>query len=206
MSKLVNDGVIEIICGPMYAGKSEELIRKLNRLSIAKIDLLCFKPKIDTRSEDTFVSRNGKKFKSITIDKPIEIFDYLKDSTATVIAIDEVQFFDESIVNISKFLSLKGYHLILSGLDKNYKGEPFGPIPQLLSISDYVTKLTAVCTQCGSEALYTQRIINGSVANHNDDLILIGDNESYEARCRQHFEYHDPKLIEYELIFKNCKK
>lgn len=197
------NGHIEVICGPMYAGKSEELIRKLNRLVIAKFDLICFKPKIDTRSTDEFVSRNGKKFKSITIAQPIEIFNYLSKTSAKIIAIDEVQFFDESIVEIAKFLSKNGYCLILSGLDKDFKGNPFGPIPQLLSIADKVHKLTAVCTVCGSDALYTQRLVNNVPAKPDDQLILIGDNESYEARCRIHFEYDDPIYSKYAKYLKN---
>lgn len=189
MGQLVFDGGIEVICGPMFAGKTEELLRRLNRIEYAKIDYIIFKPVVDTRSLALVKSRNGKSKPAIEIHSPTEIFDYLIEHNLQpkVIAIDEVQFFDESIIEVATVLANKGFHIILAGLDKDFKGESFGCIPQLLVQADTVTKLSAVCTQCGSEALFSQRIINGEPADYNSPIVLIGDKEEYEARCRKHF-------------------
>lgn len=189
MNKIVLDGGIEVICGPMFAGKTEELLRRLNRMRYAKIDYIIFKPLIDTRSTHEIKSRNGKSEKAVEIKWPFEILNYLRENNLKpkVIAIDEAQFFDESIVEVATVLGNSGFHVILAGLDKNFKGESFGPIPDLLVQADKITKLSAICTVCGSEALFSQRLINNAPADYDSKIILIGDKESYEARCRQHF-------------------
>lgn len=189
MKKIIYDGGIEVICGPMFAGKTEELLRRLNRMRYAKIDYIIFKPLIDTRSSHQIKSRNGKSENAIEIKWPFEILNYLRENNLKpkVIAIDEAQFFDHSIVEVASVLGNSGFHVIVAGLDKDFKGESFGPIPDLLVQADQITKLSAICTVCGSEALFSQRLINNEPADYNSKIILIGDKESYEARCRQHF-------------------
>lgn len=186
MYQRFNDGFIETICGCMFAGKTEELIRRINVLKIAKKEILVFKPKIDDRySSNEVVSHDGSTFKSIVIDKANDIYEYVKDKTE-VVAIDEVQFFDDDIVRVCDDLASRGIRVIVNGLDTDFRGEPFGPMPKILSISEFVTKLTAVCDVCGGPATRTQRIINGEPASYNDPIILVGANESYKARCRKH--------------------
>lgn len=189
MGKLVFDGGIEVICGPMFAGKTEELLRRLNRMDYAKIDYIIFKPLVDTRSKSLIKSRNGKYKEAIEIKSPDEILSYLMKNNLKpkVIAIDEAQFFDESIVEVATVLANEGFHIIIVGLDKNFKGEAFGYIGELLIQADKITKLSAVCTVCGSEAMFSQRLINGKPANYDSPIILIGDQEEYQARCRCHF-------------------
>ncbi len=197
-----NPGYLEIITGCMFAGKTEELIRRINTLEFAKRNVVVFKPAIDDRySEDYVVSHAGSKIKSHAIVKAEEIYNYINEET-DVVAIDEVQFFDESIISICDDLALKGMRVMVAGLDMNFKGEPFGVIPVLLTHAEFVTKLTAVCTKCGSPATRTQRLVDGNPASYHDPIILIGASESYEARCRHHHEVIDKPRIEKEL--KKC--
>jgi thymidine kinase len=182
------NGFIEVVCGPMFAGKTEELIRRIKRLEYAKQNVLVFKPKVDTRyAKEEIVSHNMSKKPSIIIDKSVEIMSYIKDDTDAVV-IDEVQFFDHDIVGIAEHLADKGIRVIVGGLDRNFRGEPFGPMPDLLSIAEFVTKLTAICVKSGLPATRTQRIINGKPAHYEDPTILVGANESYEPRSRHYHE------------------
>lgn len=181
------NGWIEVICGPMFAGKSEELIRKLKRLEYAEVNYLIFKPHIDTRTKNEIESRAGLKKSAISIDNPSEILDYLlenKQIKYNVIAIDEAQFFDETLVSVCDFLANHGFIVFVAGLDRDFKGKPFGPIPELLTYADYIHKLTAICLKCGAPASMTQRLIDGKPADYNDDIVVIGNNERYSPRCR----------------------
>ncbi len=178
-------GYIEVIVGPMYSGKSEELIRRIKRAKIAKQNVLVFKPIIDDRySKTCVVSHTGIKEEAICIQNPEEILNYVKDTT-DVVAIDEVQFFDEKVVDVCKKLADKGKRVICAGLDMDFRGEPFGPIPRLLAIAEFVDKIQAICVVCGNPATRTQRLINGKPAKYSDPIILVGATEAYEARCRK---------------------
>ncbi len=178
------DGWIEVISGSMFAGKTEELIRRIKRLQYAKKNILVFKPNIDNRySIDEVVSHNGASIKSIPIEKPMEILKYI-DGRIDAVAIDEIQFFDLEIVEILDYLADKGIRVIAAGLDRDFRGEPFGPMPQLLTKAEFVTKLTAICCVCGAPATRTQRLVNNKPASYNDPIVLVGASESYEPRCR----------------------
>jgi thymidine kinase len=169
----------------MYAGKTEELLRRLRRLDYAKKAYLVFKPQIDNRySEDEVVSHDHTKIKSICISKASEIWDHVGGKGLYAVAIDEVQFFDEEVISICEQLADKGIRVIVAGLDRDFRGEPFGVMPSLLSRAEYVTKLNAICQVCGAHATRTQRLINGKPAHFNDPIILVGAKEQYEARCR----------------------
>jgi thymidine kinase len=187
------DGWIEVICGPMFAGKTEELLRRVKRLEYAKKNIVVFKPLMDDRyAQNEVVSHNQNRTRSVNISVAKEIFDYVNKDTQ-VVAIDEVQFLDEEAVKIIEFLASRGVRVIVSGLDKEFRGEPFSFMPKLLSIAEYVTKLTAICVKCGAPATRTQRIVNGKPAKYNDPIVLIGAEESYEARCRTcHKVYSKP--------------
>lgn len=185
MDLLLKDGWIEVISGSMYAGKTEELLRRIRRIEFAKKPYLLFKPHIDTRYDSSdIISHNNTKAQSIIIKEAKEIYDYVKDDLPYAIGIDEVQFFDEEIINVCEDLANKGVRVIVAGLDMDFRGEPFSLMPQLLCRAEYVTKLNAICQVCGAPATRTQRIINGKPAHYNDPIILIGAKEQYEARCR----------------------
>lgn len=182
------NGFIEVVCGPMFAGKTEELIRRIKRLEYAKQNVLVFKPKIDTRyAVEEIVSHNLSKKPSIIIESSQEILNYVKDHTDAVV-VDEVQFFDNGIIEICEDLADQGIRVIVGGLDRNFRGEPFGPMPELLARAEFVTKLTAICVKSGLPATRTQRIIDGKPAHYNDPTILVGANESYEPRSRHYHE------------------
>lgn len=179
------DGWIEVICGCMFAGKTEELIRRINRITYAKKSIVVFKPKIDNRyDEGSVVSHSQKKIKSIAITNANEILDHLPEKLPYAIAIDEVQFFGEDLIPVIESLANSGVRIICAGLDQNFRGEPFGIIPMILARAEYVTKLQAICQVCGQPATRTQRIINGEPANYDDPIILVSAAEKYEARCR----------------------
>lgn len=185
MYRPTDHGYIEVVVGPMYSGKSEELIRRLKRAKIAKQDVIVFKPCIDNRySKEDVVSHSGISIRAIAINHPEEILDYITDETQ-VVGIDEVQFFHERVVEIALKLADMGIRVITAGLDMDFKAEPFGPVPGLLSRAEFVDKLQAVCMKCGSPATRTQRLINGEPARYDDPIILVGATESYEARCRK---------------------
>lgn len=193
-----NPGYLEVITGCMFAGKTEELIRRINTLQFAKKKVLVFKPAIDNRYEEEFVvSHAGSKVKSYAIEKGKEILDYIDDSV-DVIAIDEVQFFDDEIIHVCDYLAKMGKRVMVAGLDMDFRGEPFGVIPTLLTHAEFVTKLTAVCTVCGSPATRTQRLVNDKPASYYDPVILVGASEAYEARCRHHHIVKDKPGIDHK--------
>ena len=180
------DGWIEVICGCMFAGKTEELIRRINRITYAKKNILVFKPKIDNRyDEGSVVSHSQKKIKSIVISEAKEILNHLKDNMPYAIAVDEVQFFGEDLIPVIDALANSGVRVIVAGLDQDFRGEPFGIMPLLLARAEYVTKLNAICQVCGQPATRTQRIIDGRPADYDDPIILVGATEAYEPRCRK---------------------
>ena len=181
----LKEGWIEVICGCMFAGKTEELLRRVRRIEFAKKDVIVFKPLIDNRySNDEVVSHNNTKTKSINISKPSDICEYLKDNLPYAIVIDEIQFLDESVIDVCNYYADKGVRVICAGLDKDFRGEPFGIMPKLLAIAERVTKLDAICQVCGGIATRTQRIINGEPAYYDNPVIQVGAKEQYEARCR----------------------
>ncbi|WP_146550175.1 thymidine kinase [Rummeliibacillus suwonensis] len=186
MYTMTQNGWIEVICGSMFSGKSEELIRRVRRAQFAKQKIAVFKPRIDNRySEEAVVSHNGATIIAHPIEKSGETWNYITDDF-DVIAIDEAQFFDEDIIDTAQGLANHGYRVILAGLDQDFKGIPFGPMPKLMAIAEQVTKLQAVCSVCGAPASRTQRLINGQPANADDPVILVGAAEAYEPRCRHH--------------------
>ena len=178
-------GWIECICGSMFSGKSEELLRRIKRGVIAKQKVLLFKPSIDNRYDENRVStHNGNSYDSISIEKSSDILNFVKDTKYDIIGIDEIQFFDNDIVKIINKLADDGIRVIVAGLDMDFKAEPFHPMPEIMAISEMVTKLHAVCNKCGKEASRSQRLINGEPAKYDDPIVAIGASESYEARCR----------------------
>ncbi|MBU5676561.1 thymidine kinase [Alkaliphilus sp. MSJ-5] len=179
------NGSIEMIVGPMYAGKSEELIRRVNRSKIANLKVLSFKPAIDSRySTEHITSHNGKQLECISVTSASEVLKYIESEEFDVLAIDEVQFLGEDIVDICQKAANMGKRVICSGLDMDFRGEPFQVVPSLMAIAEYITKLTAVCMKCKMPATRTQRIVNGQPAKYDDPIIMVGAKESYEARCR----------------------
>jgi thymidine kinase len=171
-------GWIEVITGCMFSGKTEELIRRLKRAQIAKQSVKIFKPRIDERySKNSIVSHNEQSLPSILIDDIIEVLDHAND--AQVIGIDEAQFFNESIVHICNLLASRGKRVIVAGLDQDYTGKPFEPMPQLLAIAEYITKQLAICVVCGNPADKTQR------KTTNSERVVVGAADIYEARCRR---------------------
>ncbi|MBO6046412.1 MAG: thymidine kinase [Erysipelotrichaceae bacterium] len=178
------DGWLEVICGCMFAGKTEELIRRINVLSYAKKTIIAFKPKVDDRYSDTeIVSHSGIHIPSIVIEKASDILKHVDDKTE-VVAIDEVQFFDRDIIDVCEYLADAGLRVMVAGLDKDFRGEPFGSMPELLTRAEFVTKLTAVCAKCGAPATRTQRIVDGQPASFHDPIVIVGALDSYEPRCR----------------------
>ena len=195
MYQRYKDGWVEVISGCMFAGKTEELIRRIKVLEFAKKEIMVFKPKIDNRYSDTkVVSHAGSSVESMAISDPKEILKLIKPATE-VIAIDEVQFFDDSICEVCNILASMHKRVMCAGLDMDFRGEPFGPMPKLITQAEFVTKLTAVCNKCGAPATRTQRIINGKPANYNDPTILVGASENYEARCRHCHEVIDHPFL-----------
>ncbi len=181
-------GWIEVICGSMFSGKTEELIRRLRRAQIARQKIQVFKPAIDLRYTDKAIaSHNGLQENAIPVNNSEELRAHL-DPTADVVAIDEVQFFDEGIVALCNALADQGKRVICAGLDMDFRGVPFGPIPQLLAIAERVDKLQAICVVCGAAASRTQRLIGGEPAAYDDPIVLVGASEVYEARCRLHHQ------------------
>lgn len=178
-------GRIEVITGCMFSGKSEELIRRIRRCQIAKMNILVFKPTVDTRfSSQEIVSHSGQAVNALLADNA-QVIAEMADNYQ-VIAIDEAQFFDEALIPLARQLAKEGKRVILAGLDMDFRGEPFGPMPQLMALADEVLKLTAICSICGEDANMTQRLVNGQPAHWGDPLIVIGAEEKYEARCKKH--------------------
>jgi len=184
MYQMYRPGYIEVIAGCMFAGKTEELIRRIKVLEFAKKNVLVFKPSIDNRYSDTkVVSHAGSQVESVVVPDAMAILDFVKEDT-DVIAIDEAQFFDKDIISVCDYLAKKGLRVMVAGLDTDFRAEPFGVMPQLITTAEFVTKLTAVCMKCGAPATRTQRLVNGKPASYKDPIILVGAAESYEARCR----------------------
>ena len=176
-----NSGWIEVICGNMFSGKTEELIRRLRRAEIARLNVAIFKPKIDTRYEEgNIVSHNHLKLKSLLVESATEIAPLSKN--ADVVGIDEVQFFDDAIIITAKDLAASGKRVIIAGLDTDFRGVPFGPMPGIMCEADYLDKLQAICIVCGNPASYTQRLTKEAAQ------VVIGETDIYEARCRHCFE------------------
>lgn len=178
-------GSLELICGPMFSGKTEELIRRLRRAQIAKQKVAIFKHAIDNRYNiESVTSHNGSKLNAHAIDNGIFIAEQTEQNKYQVVGIDEVQFFSNDIISTIFDLVDSGIRVIAAGFDLDFRGVPFGPMPTLLAIADKVTKLHAICTSCGDEAMYTQRFTNNKPAKYNEPLVMIGAEESYTARCR----------------------
>jgi thymidine kinase len=189
-----NVGWIEVICGPMFSGKSEELIRRLRRAMIARKRVQVFKPAIDTRySDDEIVSHGDLRMKSEVVSGGAEILDRI-DWRSEVIGVDEANFMGPSLVDSAQRLADSGKQVIIAGLDTDYLGRPFAPIPDLLALAETITKTLAICMRCGNPAKHTQRL-RGS-----EDLIVVGAAGTYEARCRRCFEPGIPKQEELEFV------
>ncbi|MFK7946354.1 MAG: thymidine kinase [Saprospiraceae bacterium] len=172
-------GSIEVICGSMFSGKTEELIRRIKRALIANLKVEIFKPKIDKRYDDTkVVSHDSNTVQSTPVSASMEILTYCKDKDVHVVGIDEAQFFDLQLVEVCEALALKGIRVIIAGLDMDFKGRPFGPMPNLLSVAEYVTKVHAICQQCGNLATHSYRLVD------DDSEVLLGEKQEYEPRCR----------------------
>ena len=190
-------GRVEVICGSMFSGKTEELIRRVRRAEIAKQKVQVFKPDIDIRyAVQRVTSHNGQDFEAIPVKDAQELMSRVQADT-TVVAIDEAQFFDSGIEHITELLADQGIRVIIAGLDMDFRGEPFGPIPALLSRADEVQKLHAICMICGEDASRTQRLVNGEPAHYDDPIIMVGASEAYEARCREHHVvpgHHEPRV------------
>ncbi len=175
--KQLSRGSIEVICGSMFSGKTEELIRRLRRADIAKLTVEIFKPAADTRYDDkAIVSHDLNSIHSTPVSNSESIL--LLSNDVQVVGIDEAQFFDDNLPVVCVKLAAKGVRVIVAGLDMDYTGQPFGPMPMLMAVAEYVTKVQAVCVQCGSPASHSYRIIE------NNDQFLLGEKESYEPRCR----------------------
>jgi thymidine kinase len=179
-------GRIEVICGSMFSGKSEELIRRVRRAQIARQRVAVFKPALDDRYDRRQVaSHDGARMEAIAVRGSGEIAARLPDG-ATVAAIDEAQFLDDGIVDVAQTLAGTGVRVIIAGLDLDFRGEPFGAMPRLMALAEAVDKLQAICMVCGAPASRTQRLVDGRPAAFSDPIILIGAQEAYEARCREH--------------------
>jgi len=180
-------GWVHVIAGCMFCGKTDEMLRLLRRFSIAGRRVVLVKPRLDTRSDDvTVVSRSGAQHRAVTVDASAEIEDAITD--ADIVAIEEGQFFDDGLPEVVERLAELGKQIVVTGLDRDFRGIPFGAMPRLLALADQVTKLTAICMVCGEPATRTQRLINGEPAGADSPLIVIGGmgDETYEARCRLH--------------------
>ncbi len=198
MYQQLQDGWIEVIVGCMFAGKTEELIRRIKVLQYAKKNILVIKPRIDNRySEDEVASHSGYKVASVNADCARDILKAVKFNT-DVVAIDEAQFFDKDLAIVCEMLADAGKRVICAGLDKDFRGEPFGIMPELLARAEFITKLSAVCAKCGKPATRTQRIINGKPADYNDPIVLVGASDSYEPRCRHCHEVLNKPIISLE--------
>ena len=181
-------GRLEVITGPMFCGKTDELLRRLRRASIAKQNIQVFKPGFDIRyGSEKVTSHAGNEYEAYSVENITEIPILLLDDV-TVVAIDEAQFFREGIIPVVQDLVDRGIRVIVAGLDMDFRGVPFGQMPQLLALAEIVDKLHAICMVCGEEATRTQRLVDGEPAYHDDPIIIVGASEMYEARCRIHHQ------------------
>ena len=178
-------GLIEVVCGSMYSGKTEELIRRVRRAQIARQRVQVFKHALDDRyAVQAITSHNGARIEAVAVTGSGEIMAGIKPD-ADVVAVDEVQFLDAGICQVAQALAQRGVRVILAGLDTDFRGDPFGPMPHLLAAAENVTKLAAICMVCGAPATRTQRLVEGRPAQYTDPVIFIGAREAYEARCRR---------------------
>lgn len=181
-------GSIEVITGSMFSGKTDEMIRRLRRATIARQKVQVFKPVIDNRYQvEKVTSHAGTAFDAIPIHNVEDLYSHL-DKDTTVVGIDEAQFFEGNVVGIVQQLAEKDLRVIVAGLDTDFRGEPFGCMPDLMSVAERVDKLQAICMVCGEPAARTQRLVNGRPARYDDPIIIVGASEMYEARCRKHHE------------------
>lgn len=181
-------GSIEVVCGSMFSGKTDELIRRMRRAVIARQKVQVFKPSIDVRyAVEKVTSHAGADFDAIPVEKAIDIYTKL-DADTTVVGVDEAQFFDDGIIVVTRELAKRGIRVLVAGLDQDFRGEPFGPIPVLMAEAEHVDKLQAICMVCGDPASRTQRLVNGKPARYDDPVVIVGASEMYEARCRKHHE------------------
>ena len=189
-----NIGWIEVICGPMFSGKSEELIRRLRRATIARKRVQVFKPAIDTRySKDEIVSHGDLRMKSEVLDDPKDMLRRI-DWRTEVVGVDEANFMGPDLIEIAGTLADSGKQVMIAGLDTDYMGRPFPPIPELLALAESITKTLAICVRCGNPAKHTQRLVE------SDDLIVVGAGGMYEARCRRCFEPGIPRQEEMDFV------
>jgi thymidine kinase len=172
-------GWIEVICGSMFSGKTEELIRRIKRAKIANQKIKIFKPKVDSRSKNFIESHDDSRLESIEVDDSIEILNQYKG--CDVVAIDEAQFFDEEIIDVCNKMANDGVRVVIAGLDMDYQGNPFGPMPNLMAVAEYVTKVHAICKQSGNLANYSYR------KNRKKDIVVIGEKDKYEPLSRSVF-------------------
>lgn len=192
-SKIEKLGFLEVICGPMFSGKSEELIRRLRRAKIAKQRVAVFKHTVDDRySLTSITSHNGSKLDAHAVADGQLILDTVKKEGYSVVGIDEIQFYPQDIIPTICTLIDRHLRVIVSGLDLDFRGAPFGPIPTLLAIADSITKFTAICTACGADAHFSQRLINNRPAKYNSPIVLGGGADKYVARCRGCYEIDKP--------------
>ncbi len=181
-------GSVEVVCGSMFSGKTDELIRRLIRATIAKQKVQVFKPAIDIRyAVEKVTSHAGSDFDATPIERSTDILSKVEKDT-TVVGIDEAQFFDPEIVQVAEALASRGVRVLVAGLDMDFRGEPFGAMPIFMSMAEHVDKLHAICMVCGDEASRTQRLVNGKPARYDDPVVIVGASELYEARCRIHHE------------------
>ncbi|HEY5889378.1 MAG TPA: thymidine kinase [Acidimicrobiia bacterium] len=189
MYRRSQEGWVEVICGPMFSGKSEELIRRVTRSEIARIPVQTFKPQLDDRYADTeVVSHSRLSVSAIPVEDSGQLLRAVEDKTE-VIGIDEGQFFDIGLVDVVEALARAGKQVIIAGLDTDYLRRPFEPIPMLCDRAEYVTKVLAVCHRCGGPGMYTQRIVT------SDDLVVLGAQGAYEARCRRCYDPSEPEQL-----------
>ena len=193
-----SNGSLEVICGSMFSGKTEELIKKLKRYLYANKKIQTFKHSFDNRfgNIDFLKTHHGEKLEAITVSNCVELLDFISFESE-IIGIDEVQFFEKDIIFTIDSLIRRGKKVIVSGLDLDFRGLPFGPMPFLLALADEVIKLKAVCFKNGTDARFSQRIINGKPANANEPTVLVGGMLNYEARSRKEFEIDDVPLKDY---------
>lgn len=183
-----HNGSVEVITGSMFSGKTDEMIRRLRRATIARQSVQVFKPTIDNRYQiEKVTSHAGTDFEAQAVERVSQINNLIKPET-TVVAIDEAQFFEPEIVDLVQYLAGRDIRVIVAGLDTDFRGEPFGCMPVLMSIAEKVDKFQAICMVCGEPACRTQRLVNGHPARHDDPVIIVGASELYEARCRKHHE------------------
>jgi thymidine kinase len=193
MDRRGEQGWVEVICGPMFSGKSEELIRRITRYQIARVPVQTFKPRLDVRyTDDEVVSHSSLKVEATPVETADELLRRVDDGTK-VIGVDEGQFFDQGLVDVVEQLAAAGKQVIVAGLDTDYLRRPFEPIPTLCDRAEYVTKMLAVCHRCGGPGMYTQRIVR------SEELVVLGAQGAYEARCRVCYDPGEPEQPELGL-------